>query len=182
VAKLHDELDRLFAPDYLQGLHDRSLDELRAMRAECNHAETAVSYLRRVVQVRLDVVQGILAGAGSGDPDLSGVVEELPAIIGAGPPRPSGPGRLPARLAPDMDAVEADDLTADIDEVLDPGRIGELTSMSQAELRTISERLVGIEGRVSAQRRALHERIDALQAEIVSRYKSGDASPDGLLT
>ena len=28
---------------------------------------------------------------------------------------------------------------------------------------------------------AMHERIDALQAEIVSRYKTGEASVDGLL-
>jgi hypothetical protein len=35
---------------------------------------------------------------------------------------------------------------------------------------------------VSAERRGLHQRIDALQAELVSRYKSGRASVDGLLS
>ena len=179
MAWLSDELDRLFAPDYLDGLDERSLDELRAMRAECDHAETAVSYLRRVAQGRLDVVQVIL---NQEDADLSAVVAQLPSIIGSGPPRPAGPGRLPTRLAPDMETVEADDLTEDIDAVIDPGALGSLPTMDRSELRSLSERLIEVEARISAQRKALHERIDAVQAEIVNRYKSGDASADGLLT
>jgi hypothetical protein len=178
MAWLQGELDRLFAPDYLNGLGERSLDELRQMRAECDRAETAVSYLRRMAQGRLDIVQGILR---RGDADLSHVVEELATIIGGGPPRPAGPGRLPTRLAPDMEAVD-DDLTEEIDAVLDPGAIGTLPDMSHDELVALSERLMEVEARISAQRKALHERIDAVQGEIVSRYKSGDASPDGLLT
>ena len=43
-------------------------------------------------------------------------------------------------------------------------------------------RLESIEARVSADRRALHERIDTLQAELVDRHKTGRASVDGLLT
>jgi hypothetical protein len=181
VARLPDELERLFAADYLQGLVDRPLDELRAMRADLNRAETAVSYLRRVAQGRLDVVHSIMAGAAVKDRDLAGVVEDLAAIIGSGPPRPAGPGRLPTQMAPDLEAVEDEDLTADIDAVLGPQRLGELPTMDPAALRAISERLAELEARISAQRKELHERIDAVQGEIVSRYKSGDASPDGLL-
>lgn len=182
MARLQDELDRLFAPDYLQGLNDRSLEELRAMRTELNRAETAVSYLRRVAQGRIDVVQSILGGAAAKDGDLTGVVEDLASIIGGGPPRPSGPGRLPAQLAPDMETVDDEELTAELDVVLGPGHLAELATMDPARLRSISEELVALETRISAQRKALHERIDAVQGEIVSRYKSGDVSPDGLLT
>ena len=39
-----------------------------------------------------------------------------------------------------------------------------------------------MEARISRQRRALHEQIDQLQAEIVSRYKTGKATVDGLLS
>jgi anti-sigma-K factor RsiG len=133
-----------------------------------------------VAQGRLDVVHSIMAG-GAKDHDLSAVVEDLPAIIGGGPPRPAGPGRLPAQLAPDIESVD-EDLTAEIDAVLGPGRLAELPTMDAADLRSISEQLVDLETRISAQRKELHERIDAVQGEIVSRYKSGDASPDGLLT
>lgn len=181
MAWLRSELERLSAPDYLQGLDTRSLDELRAMRAECDRAETAVSYLRRVIQGRLDIVQEFLRRPEGGDADLSEVVEHLPVIIGGGPPRPAGPGRLPSRLAPDIEVIEDEELTAEVDAVLDAGRIGELPSMAPAALQSLSEQLVALEGRVSAQRRELHERIDAVQAEIVKRYKSGDISADGLL-
>ncbi len=181
MAWLQGELERLSAPDYLQDLADRSLEDLRAMRAECDRAETAVSYLRRLVQGRLDVVQEILRRTGASAADLHEVVEKLPAIIGSGPPRPAGPGRLPTRLAPDMEVIEDEDLTADIDAVLAPGRIGELPGMEPSALRELSEELVELEGRVSAQRKELHVRIDAVQGEIVRRYKSGDISPDELL-
>jgi hypothetical protein len=178
---LSTELDRLLAPDALQDVEGESLKRLQEMRAECQAVEEAVSYLRRVVQGRLAIVRAALehGGEGNGGRDLGVLVEELPAIIGAGPPRPAGPGRLPTALAPDM---EKGDLTAELDQVFDAGRIAELPEMSAAELRDIAERLGAMEVDVSHQRRALHERIDHLQAEIVRRYKSGQASADDLLT
>jgi hypothetical protein len=181
VTSLEQELERLFEPDYLDGVETRSLDEVRAMRAECQEAETVVSYLRRVVQGRLDVVHSFLDHHNSGQSvgDLDSVVEDLSSIIGSGPARPSGNGRLPSQMSPDMEKV---DLTREIDDVLDADGIGKLPTMTEDELRTLGGRLTTIEKRISDQRRTLHERIDALQAEIVSRYKTGDVNPDDLLS
>jgi hypothetical protein len=177
---LETELERLFAPEYLDGLSERSLDDVRAMRAESQEAETAVSYLRRVAQGRLDLIHACLDREdGDGRGDLEALVARLPSILGSGPPRPSGPGRLPSQMLPDMNR---DGLTHEIDAVLDVDRIGELPSMSEAELRAMAAQLTELEARISDERRALHERIDKLQAEIVSRYKTGEASVDGLLT
>jgi hypothetical protein len=180
VTSLDSELERLFTPDYLDGVENRSLDEVRTMRAECQEAETVVSYLRRVVQGRLDVVHSFLDHHTSGQSvgDLENVVEDLSTIIGSGPARPSGNGRLPSQMSPDMERV---DLTREIDDVLDADGIGKLPTMTEGELRLLAERLTVIEQRISDQRRTLHERIDALQAEIVSRYKTGEATVDGLL-
>ena len=180
VTSLEQELARLFAPDYLDGVDNRSLDEVRSMRAECQEAETVVSYLRRVVQGRLDVVHSFLDHHHTGQSvgDLDAVVEDLSSIIGSGPARPSGNGRLPSQMSPDMEKV---DLTREIDDVLDADGIGKLPTMTEDELRALAARLTVIEQRISDQRRTLHERIDALQAEIVSRYKTGEATVDGLL-
>jgi hypothetical protein len=174
------ELERLFASDYLEGLDTRSLDDVRSMRAECQEAETIVSYLRRVVQGRLDVVHSFLDHHNTGQSvgDLDALVDDLSSVIGSGPARPSGNGRLPSQMSPDMEKV---DLTREIDEVLDAEEIGKLPTMSAGELQAIAERLTVIEKRISDQRRMLHERIDALQAQIVSRYKTGEATVDGLL-
>jgi len=177
---LDSELERLFAPDYLDGLSERTLDEVRAMRAECQEAETVVSYLRRVAQGRLDLIHACLDRDGGAEPgNLDALVERLPKIIGSGPPRPSGPGRLPSQMSPDMNR---DDLTYEIDAILDADRIGRLPETGDDELRAMATQLTELEARISDQRRALHERIDKLQAEIVSRYKTGEASVDGLLT
>ena len=173
MAWLETELERLLAADYLDGLPERSLEDVRAMRAECQEAETAVSFLRRMAQGRLDLVHACLDGS-----DLDSLVERLPSIIGSGPPRPQGYGRLPSQMSPDLDR---DDLTAELDAVLDADQTGALPTMSEAELRAVAEQLTAIEKRISDQRHALHERIDKLQAEIVSRYKTGEASVDGLL-
>jgi len=178
MAWLDTELDRLLAPGYLDGVDTRTLEEVRTMRAECQEAETAVSFLRRLAQGRLDIVHACLDHAEGGSADLSSLVERLPAIIGAGHARPSGYGRLPSQMSPDLDST---DLTAEIDGVLDAEHIGTLPTMGEADLRAVADRLTEIETRISDQRRALHERIDRLQAEIVSRYKTGEASVDGLL-
>jgi hypothetical protein len=174
------ELDRLLAPDYLDGIETRSLDQVRAMRTECQEAETVVSYLRRVVQGRLDVVHSFLDHHHTGQSvgDLAAAVQDLSAIIGSGPARPQGYGRLPSQMSPDMEKA---DLTREIDAVLDAEEIGKLPTMSEEELRAIAERLTVIEKRISDERRSLHERIDALQAQIVSRYKTGEATVDRLL-
>ncbi|HXQ44948.1 MAG TPA: hypothetical protein VN816_09950 [Acidimicrobiales bacterium] len=181
MTSLDEELERLFASDYLDGVDERALDEVRAMRAECQEAETVVSYLRRVVQGRLDVVHSFIDHRKTGHSvgDLDAVVEDLSAIIGSGPARPQGYGRLPSQMSPDMEKV---DLTREIDDVLNAEGIGLLPTMTEEDLRSLAARLTVIEQRISDERRTLHERIDALQAEIVSRYKTGEATVDGLLS
>ena len=181
VTSLDEELEPLFAPDYLEGVEGKSLEEVRAMRAECQEAETVVSYLRRVVQGRLDIVHSFLDHQSSGESvaDLDAVVDDLSSIIGSGPARPQGYGRLPSQMSPDMERV---DLTSEIDDVLNAEGIGRLPTMSAEDLREVAGGLTVIEQRISDQRRTLHERIDHLQAEIVSRYKTGEATVDGLLS
>ena len=50
------DLADLLEPAYLGDLPGRSMDEVRAMRAECQEVETGLSLLRRLVQGRLDIV------------------------------------------------------------------------------------------------------------------------------
>src|SRR5262245_46549256 len=93
--------ERMLSPDYLAGLQERPIDEVRAMRAECLEVETGLSYLRRMVQGPLDIVSHELTRRASGDgaTDLARVVAELPETLGD-VPRPPGLGRLPQTLEP----------------------------------------------------------------------------------
>ena len=108
------ELDRILADEYLAGLEDRSTEELRALRAECQAIETQVSYLRRMVQGRHDIVAGELARRTHGEAasDASALVDRLPEIL-ADRIHAHGPGRLPASMEPgELSGALADRLTA----------------------------------------------------------------------
>ncbi len=50
------------------------------------------------------------------------------------------------------------------------------------ELLDLEHQLTGFERRVSDNRRDRYDRLDALSAELVRRYREGEASVDGLLS
>jgi hypothetical protein len=174
-----DDLDRILSSTYLDDIGERSLADIRSMRTECQEAEVALSYLRRLVQGRLDIVHTYLEHSGSDAAhDLGDLVDNLPGILSSGPGR-TGPGRTPQLLSPDTDEL---DLTAELDAVLGVDEVATLSDLDTDQLNSVARRLEAIETRVSADRRGLHERIDTLQAELVERHKTGRASVDGLLS
>jgi hypothetical protein len=164
----HD-LERLLDPGYLDELAARDPDEVRAMRAEAQRVEAKLSYVRRLVQGRLDIVSAELArrAEGAAPDDLSTLVERLPEIL-ADRSRAPGPGRLPTNLVPPDDG---DDLTGELDRI---SNLASLPDLSAEELEGVSERLKTLERQVSARRRAMFGVIDSLQAELASRYEHGD--------
>jgi hypothetical protein len=175
-----DDLDRILTSSYLDGVASLSTAEIRALRTECQEAEVAQSYLRRLIQGRLDIVHTYLEHPGSDAlRDLGTLVNDLPSILSSGPRRSSGTAHLPQLLSPD---TEEADLTAELDAVLGADEIGTLAELDIDQLTAIASQLEVLERRVSADRRALHERIDTLQAELVERHKTGRATVDGLLS
>jgi len=175
-----DDLSRLLDPSYLADVDARSLDDIRRMRTECQEAEASLSYLRRLIQGRMDLVHAYLERpAGSDAPDLSSVVDNLAGIL-AGPRGPRGPGRNPVLHSPDTEDMAG--LTTELDGILGADELVRLAELDDGQLRDLADRLRELENRVSGERRGLHERIDTLQAELVERHKSGRASVDGLLS
>lgn len=173
-------LERLLAPDYLGDLPARPLDELRAMRAECQEVETGLSLVRRLVQGHLDIVgleQDRRRGGGAAG-DRASLLEQLPAVLAERTQAP-GLGRLPVQMAPaDLDP----ELEAELADLVGPGLALDPSSLDDGGLTVLSDRLVAFEADVSRRRRALFEQLDAVQAELARRYRSGDASVDSLLT
>lgn len=172
------DLAQLLAPGYLDGLSDGALPELRAMRAECQEVETGLSLLRRIVQGHLDIVGLELdRRAGGEDPgDRAELLARLPELLAdrtAGP----GPGRLVPLLAPEaLDPALEVELRALIE-----GGAADVSSLADDALQALADGLAELEATLSVRRRELFERIDAVQAEIARRYRSGDASVDALL-
>ncbi len=150
------------------------LDELRAMRSTLQHEDDAVSYVRRLVQARLDVARAELRHRAVGDSDAN-ITGELPAILST--QLTGGPAR-PPRPADDFSHHQ---LALDLEDLCSDAGSADLASMSLEELGTYIASLHSFEQLRSAERKELFVRIDALSAELVRRYRDGEADVDGLL-
>lgn len=172
-----DDVERVTASE-LGDLTALSIDELRSFRDDCRQVEDKVSYLRRLAQGRLDIVGAELRrrSEGTASADLPTLVDELPGIL-SDRFTPTGPGRLPSSLAPPDD----DDLTDELDRAAPAGVLGVLGDQTTEAVQTLAESLADFERRVSSARRALFDRIDALQAELTRRYKTGEVNVSSVL-
>lgn len=172
-------LDRVTDADYLGDLAGLPIEEIRSKRDECQAVETGLSYLRRMIQGHHDLVASEAANRarGEGSESLIDLIAHLPDIL-ADRDRPPGTGRLPQSLGTgDVDPA----LEAEVDSVFGPGDVSAMDQVSDTDLAAASERLAALERRVSDHRRVLFDRLDALQAELARRYKSGEASVESLL-
>jgi hypothetical protein len=173
------DFDRIADPGYLGELTGRPMAEIRAMRSECQRVEASMSFLRRLVQGRLDIVQSELhrRAAGHGSRALAdliaGLPEALSSHVGGG-----SSGRPPADVAP----PDEPGLTSEIDEVCSDDRLASLPTTGDDELAELLAGLTRVERTVSARRRVMFDRLDALTAELTRRYRTGEASVDALLT
>jgi hypothetical protein len=172
-----DEVDPVLAEDYLGDLRARPIDEIRAMRDECRAIEDKVSFLRRMIQGRLDIVAADVRRRteGGAAADLRALVDQLPEILSENV-HAGGTGRLPSGLIhPD------DDLTAELDRAVPVDTLANLPDLSDDAVSQLAARLRELERQVSDARRELFGRIDALHAELVRRYGAGEADPASLL-
>lgn len=155
-----------------------SLSELRAKRTELQYQDDVVSYARRVAQARLDLVQAEIQRrrTGGDNPDLT---EELRAILSenltTGTARPPRPIDEPGRELTD------DPIVVELESLCNEKGFDRLDSLDADEIDSLARSLIDFEQRMSVDRRERFDRLDALSAELVRRYREGEASVDGLL-
>jgi hypothetical protein len=172
-------LDELLAPDLLDGLTTRALEDVRELRDDLQRAEGGLSFVRRMVHGRLDIVGAELQRRrAGGDPhDLSGLIAQLPDLL-ADPARPDAPARSPRLLEIDS---PPDELSAELEAIVGTDDLADLRELGDDVLSSMTTKLVDFERWVSERRHALQQRVDEVQAEIVRRYREGEATVDGLL-
>lgn len=163
---------------------DLPLGELRAERGRLQDEDDRVSYVRRAAQSRLDLVRAARERRRDGtavDPasvDMSGELRQVLAQQLTG-----GPSTRPPRTG--RDDIADGPLVDELDRLCAEGGFSRLSSptapLDDAELDALEAALAGFERRISDDRRARFERIDALGAELVRRYRSGEADVDSLL-
>lgn len=193
-----NDLKELCSPSYLEGIGSASLAELRIRRDACQRAELVLSYLRRVVQGEVDLALAeIRQRDGGGRSDLASLVESLPTILATEVRSAGTPNHVAAPAM--MTSTEIADMQQGLalEELLEqvladeertegslPGGVlpgANLCTFQDHELQEALDRLRRDEALLSSRRRVLHEHIEAFQAAIVERYKSGAADPDTLL-
>ncbi len=166
-------VERITEDSYAQNLGDRSMGELRAMREECREGENELSFERRLVQARVDILAAELERRAGGEPD--DLVQRLPQILKPGGAAYDGP--LPAR-APDFSIPRNVDVPRRrVEEIVGEQTLARLPTVQTEEIKGIIASLAEHEKMLSARRKRVHEVLDAIQAEVVRRYTSGEADP-----
>ncbi|HET9142362.1 aerial mycelium formation protein [Actinophytocola sp.] len=168
-------IDRVLSPDYIADLDRLELAEVRARRDDAAQEETDLSYLRRLLHGRIDIVRAEVRRRAEGGSEP--VVDQLARILADNAVAPAtGSGRHqtlePSRAEAHRRHIEA--LVSDAD-------LSDVATLTDDRLDLALRTYVSEEESVSARRREVQAVMDHLNAEIGSRYRAGSASVDDLL-
>jgi hypothetical protein len=171
MAQHQRRIDRVLGPDYLVGLDGRSLDEVHEMDRECTEIETELSYVRRLAQARIDIIQAEADRRAAGG-SLGDLIDALPKILADDGPRPDAAStRYADPLTPAMEI----DFKRGLERLISDATLANLPALSDAELQTAREQLQQLEREVSANRTALHEVMSTLERDLAARLAVGQA-------
>ena len=158
-----------------KALPEMTLDEVRAQRGALQTEEDSVSFVRRVVQGRLDIARDETRRRASGEAPQRDVTDGITRVFAN--ERGSGSTRPPR----DTEIVADHQLMRDLEKLCDSIGFGALHDLDDTELDACVQKLADFELVVSARRKALFTEIDALSTELVRRYRTSTSSVDALL-
>ncbi|QCX77494.1 hypothetical protein C9F11_19215 [Streptomyces sp. YIM 121038] len=167
------------------------LPELRELRRAAQQDEADLSYVRRLLQGRIDILRAETArrartragatqdgvpGVPGGDGTAGLVVDRLPEILTDGPARRRASARHVTLGTPHSEEYRrlAADMLAEV-------ALSDLAARTDDELHTAMGRLVRYEQQVSRRRQEMQRTTDDCSAEIARRYREGEAQVDDLL-
>ncbi len=160
------------------------LDQLRILRRETLEQEEDLSYLRRLLHGRMDILLAELdsrpdggAARPEGPAEPAGaLLERLSAILADAPSTVRRSARHVTLGPPrgQQSQLEADALMGDV-------QLADLAAHPAADLLAAVERLRAHEREVSGRRQRLLRTADGCNAEITRRYRDGEARVDDLL-
>lgn len=168
-------LDRILDEHYVADLESLPLPELRERRVRADHEEAWLSYIRRMLHGRIDILEANVAmrregAAPVGELDLDALVASLAGRMG------------PGSQAPGPDVVDSPGGgRRAVERLIARAGLDEYTSMSEEDLDARLDELRDMEHEVSRVRQAVHDVQDRLTAELARRYRSGEATPESAL-
>lgn len=149
------------------------LPELRALRRAALREEADLSFVRRLLQGRIDILQAERRRRAGQD---AGLLDRLPQILADGPSRQRSSRHVT------LSTPAGTEYRRLAEEMLTEVELSDLTALTDAELSAALGRLARCETQVSRCRQTLHETADGCSAEIARRYREGEAQVDDLLS
>lgn len=163
--------------NWLDGVRQIATADLRKRRDECRDLESELSYARRLLQGKIDILSNeINRRSDGGDSDVEDLVRRLPAILAA--ERTAG-GRGPQRLLQEELPANAGKYRRRRERLAT--ELSKVASATREELTGMLEELQEEEKSVSSDRRRAQQIVDSVNAELVRRYKDGEEDPSALL-
>lgn len=150
-----------------------TLPEVRVLRRRAQQDEADLSYVRRLLQGRIDILQAELTHRT--DPS-SPLLDLLPQILADSPSQHRSSARHVTVGTP-----QGDEYRKLAEGMLDEVGLSDLTARTDSELHRAMARLVQYEEQVSRRRQALQHMADDCSKEIARRYREGEAQVDDLL-
>ncbi|RKN41808.1 ABC transporter substrate-binding protein [Streptomyces hoynatensis] len=167
-------LRRRAAPPEARDLRALRMAELRGLRRSAQREEADLSFVRRLLQGRIDILEAERRRRVGQEAVL---LDQLPRILADAPARQRSSARHVTLGMPSGE--EYREFTA---RMLDEVGLSDLASLDDEELRAALMRLARYEKDVSRRRQALHRTADECGAEIARRYREGEAQVDDLLS
>jgi hypothetical protein len=155
-----------------------TLDGLRALRRDAQQEEADLSYLRRLLQGRIDILRAELARRTAPDAPIQDapVLDRLSEILTDVPSRVRSSARHVTVGTPHSERYRqlAEEMLSDVE-------LSDLGARTDDELHDAMGRLVRREQEVSRLRQSFQRMVDGCSNEITRRYRDGEASVDDLL-
>lgn len=147
-----------------------TLADIRAQRNALQGEEDAISFVRRLAQGRLDLVQDEQRRRASGSEQPAGSLADRLADVfgqqhGGGSARPPRETNVPADHP----------LVLELDQLCEHYQFESMENIDDKSLDELAGALGMFEKSCSGQRHELFEKIDALTAELVRRVREGGA-------
>ncbi len=164
------ELPELPDRPVLDGL---GLPELRALLRRAQQEEGDLSYVRRLLQGRIDILRAELARRSApGSP----LLDLLPEILTDEPSRHRSSARHVTLGTP-----RSEEYRSLAETMLSEVELSDLTARTDDELDDAMGRLVRYEQDVSQRRQVMQRTADGCSTEIARRYREGEAQVEDLL-
>ena len=168
-------VDALLDPGFLEGAERRPMSEVRQLRRRAEQEEVNLSYTRRLLQGRLDILRRELQRRA--EDDGRSLVDLLPEILaekGRGPAHGMGRHQTVQPAAPEEYEAWVNSLTKGVD-------ISALGELAEDTLQKAARALAEAEVVLSERRRGVQQVMDALAGELGRRYREGEADVAALL-